>query len=83
MKRSWFRKRGFRILIPALLLVLLSCSGCATWTGQNGVETESAKVWVGKKAKGFTLPGIDGKPVDLGKDLGKRPVVLVFYRGVW
>ena len=41
------------------------------------------KAWVGKKAKGFTLPGIDDKPVNIAKSLGKRPVVLVFYRGVW
>jgi hypothetical protein len=39
--------------------------------------------WVGKTAAGFALPGVDGKIVDVGKVLGTRPVVLVFYRGNW
>jgi hypothetical protein len=39
--------------------------------------------WIGKTAAGFVLPGIDGKPVDVGQVLGTKPVVLVFYRGVW
>ena len=82
MKQFPYRKRGFPLLLLAIL-ALLSGSGSSLRAGQNAVETESAKVWVGKKAKGFTLPGIDGKPVDIGKNLGKRPVVLVFYRGVW
>ena len=66
-----------------LLLILLFCAGPSTHAGQNAVEIESAKIWVGKKARSFILPGIDGRPVDLSKNLGKRPVVLVFYRGVW
>jgi hypothetical protein len=39
--------------------------------------------WVGKTASGFTLPDAEGKTVDVGAILGKKPVVLVFYRGVW
>jgi hypothetical protein len=63
--------------------MLVSGPGGSAQSGQNPVETASAKLWVGKKASGFVLPGIDGKPVDVGKDLGKRPLVLVFYRGIW
>jgi hypothetical protein len=47
------------------------------------VESQSAAAWVGKTAAPFKLPGTDGKQVDVGRALGKRPVVLVFYRGVW
>ena len=77
-----FRRRDFLFLLAAPFLLLWDV-GFPAQAGQNAVETESAKGWVGKKAKGFVLPGVDGKPVDIGKNLGKRPVVLVFYRGVW
>jgi len=39
--------------------------------------------WVGKAAAPFTLTSSDGKAVDLSRVLGTKPVVLVFYRGVW
>jgi len=39
--------------------------------------------WVGKTAQPFTLTSSDGKTTDLSKVIGMRPVVLVFYRGVW
>ena len=82
MKKFSYRKRGFPLLLPAIL-AQLSCSGSSLPDGQNAVETESAKIWVGKKANGFILPGIDGKAVDIGKNLGKRQIVLIFYRGGW
>jgi peroxiredoxin len=39
--------------------------------------------WVGRTAPAFTLPSSQGTSVDLSKVLGTRPVVLIFYRGVW
>jgi hypothetical protein len=39
--------------------------------------------WIGKTAAAFALPGVDAKIVDVGKVLGTKPVVLVFYRGNW
>ncbi|MDQ2800898.1 MAG: peroxiredoxin family protein [Armatimonadota bacterium] len=39
--------------------------------------------WVGKTAQPFTKTDSDGKTVDLSKVFGTRPVVLIFYRGVW
>ncbi len=50
---------------------------------QQSKAAASSGNWVGKTAKGFALPSIDGKTIDVGKALGKQPVVLVFYRGVW
>lgn len=45
--------------------------------------TDHSAGWVGKTAQPFTLPSADGKTVDLSKVIGTRPVVLIFYRGVW
>lgn len=39
--------------------------------------------WVGKTAQPFALPDTAGKTVDMGRVIGTRPVVLIFYRGVW
>jgi cytochrome oxidase Cu insertion factor (SCO1/SenC/PrrC family) len=38
---------------------------------------------VGEAAPDFTLPDASGKPVHLADFRGKKPVVLVFYRGYW
>jgi hypothetical protein len=83
MRRSHFCKTSTLFLFLALLLVWGPGEWESAQAGQNAVEQAPAKIWVGKKAKAFTLPGIDGKPVNIARDLGKRPVVLVFYRGVW
>lgn len=39
--------------------------------------------WVGKTASSFALPDTTGKTTDIGHVIGTRPVVLIFYRGVW
>jgi hypothetical protein len=83
MNRSLLQKINTPFLFLTLLLMLPPGGWDCAQAEQNAVEDASAKVWVGKKAKAFTLPGIDGKPVNIARDLGKRPVVLVFYRGVW
>ena len=38
---------------------------------------------IGELAPDFTLPDASGTPVSLGGYRGKKPVVLVFYRGYW
>ena len=38
---------------------------------------------VGEPAPDFTLPDAAGRPVSLADYRGKKPVVLVFYRGYW
>jgi hypothetical protein len=37
----------------------------------------------GERAPDFTLPDASGRPVTLTHYRGKRPVVIVFYRGHW
>ncbi len=39
--------------------------------------------WIGKAAKSVIVKDEDGKDVDLSKQYGKKPVVLVFYRAIW
>ena len=39
--------------------------------------------WGGKTAQPFTRTDSDGKTVDLSKVFGTRPIVLIFYRGLW
>ena len=38
---------------------------------------------VGERPPDFTLPDASGRPVSLAEYRGKKPVVLVFYRGYW
>jgi hypothetical protein len=38
---------------------------------------------VGERPPDFTLPDPTGRPVTLADFRGKKPVVLVFYRGYW
>ena len=38
---------------------------------------------VGERAPDFTLPDATGRPVTLADYRGRKPVVLVFYRGYW
>ena len=38
---------------------------------------------VGERAPDFTLPDATGRPVSLTEYRGKKPVVIVFYRGHW
>ena len=64
----------------AAVVLCASREGVAVAAPQNG---EPAGKWTGKTAEGFTLPDVNGKRVDVGKALGTKPVVLVFYRGVW
>jgi hypothetical protein len=40
-------------------------------------------VRVGERPPDFTLPDATGRPVSLADYRGKKPLVLVFYRGYW
>jgi len=47
------------------------------------IPAASAVVRVGERAPEFTLPDAGGRPVSLAEFRGRKPVVLVFYRGYW
>jgi cytochrome oxidase Cu insertion factor (SCO1/SenC/PrrC family) len=88
---------GKGVMALTVSLTVVACfiaSGCHATTDsmtqagtannqQIDVEAASMAKWGGKKAEPFTLSSADGKSVDLVNDLGKKPIVLVFYRGVW
>lgn len=38
---------------------------------------------VGERSPDFTLPEAAGRPVSLADYRGKKPVVIVFFRGYW
>ncbi len=52
----------------------------ATASAQSASKTAA---WVGTEPKWVAINDSTGKSVDLSNDFGKRPIVLVFYRGVW
>jgi cytochrome oxidase Cu insertion factor (SCO1/SenC/PrrC family) len=47
------------------------------------IAKRSAPVGAGDVAPDFTLPDQDGRKHALSAERGKRPVVLIFYRGHW
>ncbi|MGE0001998.1 MAG: hypothetical protein AB7F50_11730 [Fimbriimonadaceae bacterium] len=44
---------------------------------------DHGKAWIGIEAKFEAVENEKGETVALGEVFGSRPVVLVFYRGVW
>jgi cytochrome oxidase Cu insertion factor (SCO1/SenC/PrrC family) len=48
-----------------------------------GAQTRAKPVAVGEQAPDFTLTDQNGRSQSLAAERGKRPVVLVFYRGYW
>ena len=46
-------------------------------------QQRAAPVAVGEQAPDFTLTDQNGQKRSLAAERGKRPVVLVFYRGYW
>ena len=49
--------------------------------GPRPLEPDAIRV--GEAPPDFTLPDAHGRPVSLADYRGKKPVVLVFYRGYW
>ncbi|HEY3780705.1 MAG TPA: hypothetical protein VGL56_06450 [Fimbriimonadaceae bacterium] len=68
--------------MPAIHLAFLIAVSMAPRAAQTSVPDPGA-AWVGTTAKTVSLKNGDGKDVDLNKEFGKHPVVIVFYRGIW
>ena len=49
--------------------------------GELGVWEEGPKL--GEAAPDFTLPDASGRLVSLADYRGRKPVILIFYRGYW
>jgi hypothetical protein len=79
------RARGRRWpawLALGLSSVLLLAGGWFNFVGARVPDTPPA-FRVGAPPPDFTLPDAAGRPVSLADYRGKKPVVLVFYRGYW
>jgi len=62
--------------------LLLVAGGWYNFVGARVPESPTA-LRVGERPPDFTLPDTAGRPVSLADYRGKKPVVLVFYRGYW
>jgi thiol-disulfide isomerase/thioredoxin len=59
-----------------LLGILLSV---VLWGSARQLQAQESGIAVGSKAPAVTVHDLDGKPVDLGKYIGKQPVFLEFW----
>ncbi len=68
----------------ALALASLLLAGGA-WFDFVGARVPDAPtaLRVGEPAPDFTLPDAAGRPVSLAQFRGRKPVILIFYRGYW
>src|SRR5262249_4318317 len=67
------------LVISSLLLV---GGGWFNFVAARVPNTPTA-LHVGERAPDFTLPDASGRSVSLADYRGKKPVVIVFYRGYW
>ena len=76
----------FARVVPALLTALCAATPLLVFAAENPAVAGAARgapVAVGETAPDFTLEDQDGRKHALSAERGKRPVVLVFYRGHW
>ncbi len=72
------------IKVAAVLLIAGALSHPAALSQQPPAnEKRAMPVAVGDEAPDFTLEDQDGRKLTLSAERGKRPIVLVFYRGYW
>jgi|SRR5215813_12896227 len=66
----------------AISSLLLVGGGWFNFVAARVPDTPTA-LRVGERAPDFTLPDASGRSVSLADYRGKKPVVIVFYRGYW
>ena len=78
-----WRARGWltvsALAVSALVLV---AAGFFNFVAMRVPESRP-RVAIGQPVPDFTLPDAAGRPLSLSDYRGKKPVVLVFYRGYW
>jgi hypothetical protein len=75
-------RRGPAWLALGFSSLLLAAGAWFNFVGARVPDTPTA-MRVGERAPDFTLPDALGRAVSLEDYRGKKPVVLVFYRGYW
>ena len=78
----WGARRWFTVSALAVSALLLVAAGFFNFVAMR-VPMSRPLVAVGQPVPDFTLPDAAGRPVSLSDFRGKKPVVLVFYRGYW
>ena len=78
----WRRRGGVTVTALVFSVLLLGLAGYFNFVIARVPDTPSALV-VGRPAPDFTLPDSAGRQVTLSDYRGKKPVLLVFYRGYW
>jgi hypothetical protein len=78
-------RRARHWLTVTALAVSVLLVGAATFFNfvATRVPMTASALVVGQPAPDFTLPDATGRPVRLAEYRGRKPVVLVFYRGYW
>ena len=77
LRRRWY---GWATLVVTLLLFGLGSYVNFVMATIPGTPTV---LRIGEPAPDFTLPDAGGRQVSLADYRGKKPVLLVFYRGYW
>jgi len=70
-------------MIRLLRTALVACALAASPAALAQPAPRAAPVGVGDMAPDFTLTDQDGRGHTLSAERGKRPVILIFYRGHW
>lgn len=76
------RRRWPAGLVLAFSSLLLVAGAWFNFVGARVPDTPTA-LRVGERPPAFTLADAGGRPVSLADYQGRKPVVLVFYRGYW
>jgi hypothetical protein len=78
----WRARRWLTVSALAVSALILIAAGLFNFVAMR-VPASQPLVVVGQAVPDFTLPDAAGRPVSLSDYRGKKPVVLVFYRGYW
>ena len=76
------RRRWYGWVALGLALVLLGGGSYVNFVLAR-IPASPSVLRVGERPPDFTLPDAAGRPVSLADYRGRKPVVLVFYRGYW
>ena len=78
----WRARGGVTITALVVSVLLFGLAGYFNFVIARVPHAPSALA-VGRAAPDFTLPDVGGRAVTLSEYRGKKPVLLVFYRGYW
>jgi hypothetical protein len=78
----WQARHWLTVTAFAMSVLLLGAATVFNFVAMRVPLSRPALV-VGQPAPDFTLPDAAGRPATLAEYRGRRPVVLVFYRGYW